>query len=174
MLQIIHDLITRQHIVCINTTIFHCIITNSTRTRGAKYSHPVLVTLCIRTSYQTQSLILTIEYLLHQRGQQVLITVVSMRSGPLVSSPKIPRLSPLRRNFWRMMMTPSFGSRTPTDSPAFMSTIWRGMKKIFKGQVRLRKQVEEQTTRLDRIEECLRRSQSAGPSTTAGPSRRRR
>ena len=61
----------------------------------------------------------------------------------------------------------------PTDSRAFMSTIWRGMKKIFKGQVRLRKKVEEQATRLDRIEEGLRRSQSAGPSTTAGPSRRR-
>jgi len=45
--------------------------------------------------------------------------------------------------------------------------------KIFKGQVRLRKQVEEQTTRLDRIEEGLRRSQSTGPSTTADPSRRR-
>ena len=47
MLQIIHDLMTRQHTVCINTTIFNCLITNSTRTRGAKYSHPVLVTrLC--------------------------------------------------------------------------------------------------------------------------------
>ena len=61
----------------------------------------------------------------------------------------------------------------PTDSRAFMSIIWRGMKKIFRGQVRLRKQVEEQTSRLDRIEEGLRHSQSAGPSTTAGPSRRR-
>ena len=47
VLQIIHDLMTRQHTICINTTIFHAIITNSTRTRGAKYSHPVLITrLC--------------------------------------------------------------------------------------------------------------------------------
>jgi len=47
VLQIIHDLMMRQHTICINTTIFHSIITNSTRTRGAKYSHPVLVTrLC--------------------------------------------------------------------------------------------------------------------------------
>ena len=58
----------------------------------------------------------------------------------------------------------------PTDSRAFMSTIWRGMKKIFKGQVRLQKKVEEQATRLDRIEEGLRRSQSARPSTAGGPS----
>ena len=47
VLQLFHDIMTRQHIVCINTTIFHSIITNSTRTRGAKYSHPVLITrLC--------------------------------------------------------------------------------------------------------------------------------
>jgi len=47
MLQFIHDFMTRQHIICINTTIFHCLITNSTFTRGAKYSHPVLITrLC--------------------------------------------------------------------------------------------------------------------------------
>ena len=55
----------------------------------------------------------------------------------------------------------------PTDSRAFMSTILRGMKKIFRGQVRLRKQVEEQSSRLDRIKAGLQRSQSAGPSTTA-------
>ena len=44
------------------------------------------------------------------------------------------------------------------------------MKKIFKDQIRLRKQIEEQTTHLERIEEGLRRSQSVGPSTTAGQS----
>ena len=61
----------------------------------------------------------------------------------------------------------------PTDSRAFMSSIWKGMKKIFKGQIRLRRQIEEYTTRLDHIEEGLRRSQSAGLSTIAGPSHRR-
>ena len=40
---------TRQHTVCINMTIIHCIITNSTRTRGGKYSHPVLITRLCRT-----------------------------------------------------------------------------------------------------------------------------
>ena len=43
----------------------------------------------------------------------------------------------------------------PADSRAFMSTIWRGMKKIFREQIRLRKQVAEQTSHLDRIEEGL-------------------
>jgi len=39
VLQIIHDLMTRQHTICINKIIFHSIITNSSRTRGAKYPH---------------------------------------------------------------------------------------------------------------------------------------
>jgi len=47
MLQIIHDLMTKQHTFYINTIILNCLITNSTRTNGAKYSHLVLVTrLC--------------------------------------------------------------------------------------------------------------------------------
>ena len=49
VLQIIHDLMTRQHTICINKIIFHSIITNSSRTRGAKYSHPVLITRLCRT-----------------------------------------------------------------------------------------------------------------------------
>ena len=47
--QIIHDLMTRQHTICINKIIFHSLITNSSRTRGAKYSHPVLITRLCRT-----------------------------------------------------------------------------------------------------------------------------
>ena len=48
VLQIIHALMTRQHTACINTTIFHSIITNSTRARSAKYSHPVLIACLCR------------------------------------------------------------------------------------------------------------------------------
>jgi len=32
----------------------------------------------------------------------------------------------------------------PSDTKTFMSSIWKGMKKIFKGQAKLRKKVEEQ------------------------------
>jgi len=66
--------------------------------------------VCVRISYQTMSLILMIEYLLHQNGQRVLIIVVYMLSGPLVSSPKMPKESSLLRNSWRRMMTLPFGS----------------------------------------------------------------
>ena len=62
----------------------------------------------------------------------------------------------------------------PTETHVFMSSIWKGIKKIFKGQIRLRRQLDAQDSRLERIEDTLRRSHSAGPSTSTGPSRRRR
>ena len=67
--------------------------------------------------------------------------------------------------FWRQL--------PPTHSHAFISTIWKSMKIFFKGQVELRKKVDEQISRLDRIDEGLRRLWSADPSTSVGLSRRR-
>ena len=99
VLQIIHDLMTRQHTICINKIIFHSIITNSSRTRGAKYSHPVLITRLCRTSYHMQFLTHMIGCSLHKRGRLALTIVVFMRSELLVSSPKMSLWSPLRRNF---------------------------------------------------------------------------
>jgi len=47
MLQIIHSLLYRHHHICLNTIILQNLISNSQRTRGAKYSHPVFITrLC--------------------------------------------------------------------------------------------------------------------------------
>ena len=50
VLQIIYSLMTRQYTVCtvcLNTVILYSLITNSQRIKGAKYSHPILVTrLC--------------------------------------------------------------------------------------------------------------------------------
>jgi len=48
------------------------------------------------------------------------------------------------------------------------------MKKIFKGQIKLRRQLDDQNTHLEHIEEMFRHSHSVGPSTSAGPNRRRR
>ena len=46
-LQIIHSLMTRQHTICLNTILLQQLLANSQRTRGAKYSLPILVTrLC--------------------------------------------------------------------------------------------------------------------------------
>jgi len=52
VLQVIHSLMTRQHTVCLNKAILQSLITNSQRTRGAKYSYPVLVTVSVGTFYQ--------------------------------------------------------------------------------------------------------------------------
>ena len=62
----------------------------------------------------------------------------------------------------------------PTEINAFMSSIWKGMKKIFRGQIRMRRQLEDQNSRLECIEDTFRCSRSAGPSTSVGSSRRRR
>ena len=43
----------------------------------------------------------------------------------------------------------AFQQQPPTsDTKAFMSSIWKGMKIFFKGQVRLKKKVKEQNERL--------------------------
>ena len=112
VLQIIHDLMTRQHTVCINTTIFHIIITNSTHKRGAKYSHPVLITrLCRNFLPDAVFDSYNIVFVAPERATSAYNSCLHV-VWTLVSSLKMPRLSPLRRNFWRMMMTRPFGSRT--------------------------------------------------------------
>ena len=111
VLQIIHDLMTRQHTICINTTIFHAIITNSMRTRGAKYSHPVLITRLCRTFLP--DVVFDSYDRVFVAQEWATSAFAFMQSGPLVSSLKMPQPSPLQRNFWRMMMTWPFSSRTP-------------------------------------------------------------
>jgi len=44
-------------------------------------------------------------------------------------------------DFWRQP--------PPTETHAFMSSIWKDMKKILRGHIRLRKQMKEQTARLE-------------------------
>ena len=89
VLQIIHDLMTRKHTVCLNKAIFHAILTNSSRTRGAKHSHPIPYRLhvCVGISYQTLSLIPLTECMLQQRDPPAPITVACTRFGLLMSNP---------------------------------------------------------------------------------------
>ena len=42
-----------------------------------------------------------------------------------------------------------------TKTRAFMCSIWKGMKKIFRGHIPLRRQMEEQNEQLECIEEGL-------------------
>ena len=164
---------TRQHTVCINTTIFKCLITNSMRTRGARYSHPVLVThLC--KNFLSDNVFDSYDrvFVAPEQATSAYNSYLRAVWTPSVQPEDAQAVSSSDK-LLEEMMTRLFGSRPYPRFRAFMSTIWKGMKKIFKGQVRLKKQMEEQTTHLDHIEEGLRQSQSAGPSTTVGPSRRR-
>jgi len=174
VLQIIHDLMTRNHTVCLNRAIFHAILDNSSRTRGAKHSHPILITrLC--KNFISDAVFNTFD--------RVLVTVERPTSSyngclhalwtPSAQPEDIPVESSSEESLEELDEPQFWRQDPPTESRAFMSTIWKGMKKIFRGQVRLRKKVEEQSSRLDSMEAALRRSQSAGPSTTAGPKRQR-
>jgi len=153
--------------------ILHCLITNSTHTKGAKYSHPILVTrLCknflpdeVFSSYDR--VFIAPEWITGAYNSCLhAVWIPSVQPEDILAESSSEEL--LEEDdepaFWQQP--------PPTDSRAFMSSIWKDMKKIFKDQIRLRKQLEH-TTRLDCIEEGLRRSRSAGPSTLACPSRRR-
>ena len=178
VLQIIHDLMTNTHSVCLNRAIFHAILDNSSRTRGAKFSHPVLITRLCRNflpddvfdSFARVSVVAEKPTSAYTGCLHALWTPSAQPEDiPAESSSEESLEEVDEPHFWRQ--------EPPIESRAFMSSIWKGMKKIFRGQVRLRKKVEEESSRLssrlDDIEATLRRSQSAGPSTTAGPKRRR-
>ena len=174
VLQIIHDLMTQNHTVCLNRAIFRTILENSSRTRGAKHSHSILITrLC--KYFMSDAVFNTFD--------RVPITVERPTSSyngclqalwtPSAQPETVPVESSSEESLERIDEPHFWRQDPPTEPRAFMSTIWKGMKKIFRGQVRLRKKVEEQSSRLDGMEAALRRSQSAGPSTTAGPKRQR-
>jgi len=174
VLQVIHDLMTQNHTVCLNRAIFRAIIDNSSRTRGAKHSHAILITrLCkhflpdaVFNSFDQVPITVERPTSSYNGCLHALWTPIAQPENEPVELDSEESLEEIDEpQFWRQ--------EPPTDTRAFMSTIWKGMKKIFKGQVRLRKKVEEQSSRLSSMEAALRRSQSAGPSTTAGPKRQR-
>jgi len=176
VLQIIHDLMTRQHSVCLNKVIFNALLANSSRTRGAKYSHPILITRLCRT-FLPDDVFDSFDrvFVAPERPTSSYNCCLHAVWTPTVHTEHVESSSEESLDdedepeFWRQ--------EPPVESRTFMSTIWKGMKKIFRGQVRLRKKMEEESSRLssrlDDIEATLRRTQSAGPSTTAGPKRRR-
>ena len=174
MLHIIHYLMTKQHTVCINTIIFNRLITNSTQTRGVKYSHPVLVTYLCK-NFLPDDVFDSYDHVFIAQEQATgtynsCLYAVCTPSHQLVDAQAESSFEELLEEDYE----PAFWQQPPlTNSRAFMSSLRKGMKKTFKGQIRLRKQMEEQTTRLEYIEEGLRRLQSASLSTSASPSRRR-
>ena len=157
---------TKKHAVCINTIILNCLIANSIRTKSAKYSCPILVTRLFKDFlpdkvFNTYDRVFVASEWITNAYNSCLHTVWTLCVQPEDAQAEFSSEKLLEEDdehaFWHQ--PPS------TDSRAFMSSIWKGMKKIFKGQIRLRKQIEENTTRLNCIEEGLRPSRSAGPST---------
>jgi len=173
-LQIIHSLMKRQHNVCLNTKLLQQLIANFQRTRGVKYSLPVLVTRLCRNFlpnaefFEYDRVLATPERITsayNNHRHSIRTPTVQLGDVPAMSSSEEQMNVEDEPQFWRQP--------PPTKTNAFMSSIWKGMKKIFRGQIRLRRQLEDQSTRLERIEDTLRRSRSVGPSTSSDPSRRR-
>ena len=165
---------THRHTVCLNRALFHAILDNSSRTRGAKYSHPVLITrLC--KNYIPDDVFDSFPrvYVVAERPTSSYTGCLHALWTPSAQPEDIPVESSSEESLEEVDEPQFWRQDPPTESQAFMSAVWKGMKKIFRGQVRLRKKVEENSSRLDSIEAALRRSQSAGPSTTAGPKRQR-
>ena len=174
VLQIIHDLMTNRHTVCLNRAIFNAILDNSSRTRGAKYSHPVLITRLCR-NFIPDAVFNSFDrvYVIAERPTSSYTGCLHALWSPR-AQPENVHVDSSSEESLEEVDEPQFWRQDPPAEPrAFMSTIWKGMKKIFRGQVRLRKKVEEQSSRLAEMEATLRRTQSAGPSTSAGPQRRR-
>jgi len=165
---------THNHTVCLNRAIFRAILEHSSRTRGPKHSHSILITrLC--KQFISDAVFNTFD--------RVPVTVERPTSSyngclhalwtPSAQPENVPVESSSEESLEEIDEPQFWRQDPPTESRTFMSTMWKGMKKIFRGQVRLRKKVEEQSSRLGSMEAALRRSQSAGPSTTAGPKRQR-
>ena len=110
ILQIIHSLMTRQHTICLNTVILQKLITNSQRTKGAKYSHPVFVT------YLCRNFLLDEIFSAYDRVFVASERITSPYNSclhaiwTLVSNLMISQLSPFLRNYWRRMMSLFFGN----------------------------------------------------------------
>ena len=157
---------TGQLTICLNTVILHSLITNSQRTKGAKYSHPVLVTRMCR-NFLSDEVFSASDWVFMSPERKtssynsclhaIWIPTVQPEDVPAESSSKELLEEEDEPDFWRHPPL--------AESRAFMSFIWKGMKKIFKRQIWHKKQMEEQSERLEHIKEGLRRSRSAGPST---------
>ena len=143
VLQIIHSLKTRQYtvcMVCLNTVILYSLITNSQRIKGAKYSHPILVTRLCR------NFLLDKVFSAYDRVFVAPECIMSAYNNclhavwtPRVQSEDIPAKCS-SEELLEEEDKPDFWCQTPpTESHAFMPSIWKGMKKIFKEQIRLKK-----------------------------------
>ena len=103
VLQIINSLMTRQH-----TVIFQHLIANSQGTRGAKYSHPVLVTR-LSKNFLPDEEFSAFNRVFVAPERITSIIVAFMRFGHLLSNQMISQLSPLLRNSGRRRTSLSSG-----------------------------------------------------------------
>ena len=134
---------TRQHNISLNTILLQQLFANPQRIRGAKYSLPVLVTRLCRNFLPDAEFI---------KYDRVLVTPERITGAynsclhsiwtPTVQLEDVPAESSSEEHMDEED-DPHFWHQPPLiETHAFMSSIWTGMKKIFRGQIRLRRRLE--------------------------------
>jgi len=176
VLQIIHILMTKQHTVCLNTVLWQHLIANFKRTQSAKYSHLVLVThLCKHFLPDEVFSVYDRVFIFTEHITSACNSCPHTVWTPTVMTGDVPAGTSSEEQSEEDEEESAFWQQPPpSDTKTFMSSIWKGIKKIFNGQAKLRKKVDEKNERLERNEEDLRRSQSMGTSTSIDHSRRPR
>jgi len=127
---------TRQHTVCINTVIFNCLITNFIQTRGTRYSHSVLVTR-LRKNFLPDNVFDSYDrvFVISEWATSAYRSCLHAVWIPNVQ-PEDAQAESSSEELLEKDDDPAFWQQPlPTDSRAFMSSIWRGMKEILRGRL---------------------------------------
>jgi len=154
VLQTIHSLMTRQHTVCLNTIIWQHILANFQHTRGAKYSHSILVTHICRHFLPDE--VFSAYDWVHisiERLTSAYSSYLHAVWSPTGMTKDVPAEFSSEEQSEEEDESAFWQQPPRSDTKAFISSIWKAMKKIFTRQAKLRKRVEEQNKRLERIEE---------------------
>jgi len=119
-------------------------IANFQRTQDAKYPHPVIVTrLCRHFLPDEVFSLYDWVYIFTERMTSTYNSCLHAVWAPSVLTEDVPAETFLEEQSEEEDES-AFRQQPPSDTKAFMSSIWKGMKKIFKGQDKLRKRMEEQ------------------------------
>jgi len=134
----------------LNTVPLQHLIFSSQRTRGAKYLPPILVTRLCRNYLPDE------EFSGYDRAFGASESITSAYNSclhsvwtPTILSEDVPADSSSEEQLEEEDEPDFWCQPPPTYTHSFMFIIWKGMRKIFRGQTRLRRQMECKSPRGD-------------------------
>ena len=136
---IIHNLITPQNNVCLCTILLQQLVANSQRTRGSKYSLPILVTRLCRAFLPDKEFSSYDSVCDTGEDHRAYNSCLHLVWTPTVLFEDVPIESTSEEQMDEENEPEFWCKPPPTESHALMSSIQKGMKTIFRGQIILRK-----------------------------------